>query len=856
MHSVILPLVSSRRSVGVCLLLLLAIPWAGHAQAGGGGHNVVVVVNQRSWASLTVANEYVQLRNIPARNVIHLTGVPTHEQISIGSFRETILKPVLEEIRRRQLAHVDVIAYSVDFPWAVDVREDFKNVSLPKVLTAVAAPNGLTFQYQQVLAVEHGEPATYLALNSNRYVRVPRGARTPSISLATAEQVNQGLALMKKQEWEQARKAFEQAVAASPLHPHLRYNLACCLARLGKPEAALAQLTIAVDNGWSRREWMQQDEDLTAVRDHREFRRLLERTPSELSCPPSIAFRHAQRWDGRGERAVDLPPWETAQSFAAERGSVGAQYYLSTMLGVASGRGNSVEEVLECLRRATAADGTAPGGTIYFPTNANVRSKTREPLYAAAVEALKQLGVDAESSPGTLPDKKDDVAGAMIGTATFDWQKSGSRMLPGAICEHLTSFGGVMRENAGQTPLTEFIRHGAAGSSGTVTEPYAIQAKFPLAFLHAHYARGCSLAEAFYQSVAGPYQLLIVGDPLCQPWARAPRFTLESVNSAPFAQGREVVVGDVAEVRVVANLNSPPFARLEAYVDGMPVGASDDARTVRADLRGLPGGSHLLRVVGIAGDDVAAQFAREFSIRRMPTVESASTDCRIRIDRSQCDWSDTVQVVLSSPGADKLILYHDFQRLAEVAGDRGTLDLAANRLGLGSNRLRCVAQGKQGDVCSEWVDVHVSLTEIAPLANDEAPGGVEPGVQLRWQHEGETEANVWQATHDANWLESAKMPRGAEFSGTNYLTVATADSGVYQLQVQANDQLAIAVNDRLVVEIPAAGDHGWRYVPLRLSAGTYAFHIRGVAAAKPRVAIRIGLRGAPSVDQRFGHVAN
>jgi hypothetical protein len=67
----------------------------------------------------------------------------------------------------------------------------------------------------------------------------------------------------------------------------------------------------------------------------------------------------------------------------------------------------------------------------------------------------------------------------MTGIADFDWPASGSTVVPGAICENLTSFGGIFTPAAGQTPLSEFLRAGAAGSSGTVIEPYAIQAKFP-----------------------------------------------------------------------------------------------------------------------------------------------------------------------------------------------------------------------------------------------------------------------------------------------------------------------------------------------------------------------------------------
>ena len=138
-------------------------------------------------------------------------------------------------------------------------------------------------------------------------------------------------------------------------------------------------------------------------------------------------------------------------------------------------------EVIAYLKRSAAADGTHPKGTIYFVQNADVRSKVRDALFPVAVEELTKLGVAAKILEGTVPLNKDDVQGVEMGTATFDWKASGSTILPGAICDNFTSFGGAINDGRGQTPLCEFLRYGAAGASGTVTEPYAIADEVPLA---------------------------------------------------------------------------------------------------------------------------------------------------------------------------------------------------------------------------------------------------------------------------------------------------------------------------------------------------------------------------------------
>lgn len=263
----------------------------------------------------------------------------------------------------------------------------------------------------------------------------------------------------------------------------------------------------------------------------------------------------------------------------------------------------TVEEAIACLQRSAQADGTNPKGTIYFERNGDVRSTTREWGFRGAARQLEALGVKAVVEEGVLPKEKTDVAGGMIGTADFDWAASGSKIVPGAIVEHLTSFGGIMTKGAGQTPLTEFLKHGAAGSSGTVTEPFAIQAKFPSPYIHVHYASGCTLAEAYYQSVAGPYQLLIVGDPLAQPWRRSFTLELEGVAVTTPTSG-EVVL----QAKTASNEAISPVA-YELYFDGLLLKTVKPDEPLSWDTRKHADGKHVLTVLA-RGNDAVQTVAR------------------------------------------------------------------------------------------------------------------------------------------------------------------------------------------------------------------------------------------------------
>jgi uncharacterized protein (TIGR03790 family) len=394
-----------------------------------------------------------------------------------------------------------------------------------------------------------------------------------------------------------------------------------------------------------------------------------------LANVPSRAFRSRYSWDQNGKRT--------------ESANAGQRYLLSTTLGITRGRGNTIEEVLSYLRRSVAADGTRPRGTIYFMWNRDVRSTVRDKCYAGIATQINQAGGHATVRQGRLPEGAKDVAGLMMGLASFDVAASGMQIQPGAICEHLTSAGGVLTAGAQQTPLTDFLRQGAAGASGTVTEPRAIQAKFPLPSLQLHYVRGCSLAEAFYQSVSGPYQLLIVGDPLCQPWAIAPRVAVKGISDP------KKVSGTLSITPSLATAGGRPLGAFELFVDGRLVARSSPGKALPLDTTKLPDGYHELRVVGIQADAIETQGRQivplvvrnrqapvEFQVAPQPGVSQLGK----------------LKMRVKQPGATSIAIRQNSREVGRVQGESGEVEIPAAMLGRGPVTLQAFSEGPAATV--------------------------------------------------------------------------------------------------------------------------------------------------------------
>ncbi len=383
----------------------------------------------------------------------------------------------------------------------------------------------------------------------------------------------------------------------------------------------------------------------------------------------------------RGFRATTF--W-APDGAATKEPAKGQSYLLSTMLGVTTGRGNTVDEVLAYLRRSAAADGKRPRGTFYYMKNNDVRSQTRHDCYDAVAQQLNRMGVSAVVVPGILPQGARDELGIMTGAREFNFGTSGSTLLPGAICDHLTSLGGDLQVRAGQTPLTEFLRYGAAGASGTVIEPLALQSKFALPTLFLHYARGCSLAESFYQSVSGPFQLLIVGDPLCQPWAVAPTVKVDGIKP-----GQEVK-GTLA-IQATAEAAAPEqVGFLELFVDGRLVARFRPGRVVQLDTSKLDDGYHELRVVAVNASEIQTRgrlilpvvvnnHGQKLVLSVSPTPNAAATD--------------TVSISARQAGATAITISQNGRKVGRIVGDSGQVDVLGATFGRGPVVLQARSEG-------------------------------------------------------------------------------------------------------------------------------------------------------------------
>ncbi len=184
----------------------------------------------------------------------------------------------------------------------------------------------------------------------------------------------------------------------------------------------------------------------------------------------------------------------------------------------------SIDQAKALIARGIAADASlglrgAPPARAHFEVTADPARNVRASLYPPA-GLLRRVGVDVLVEAADRQDALDRVVLYLTGsTQVANLQRV--RWLPGALADHLTSFGGRLVAGANQMSVLEWIASGATASYGTVSEPCNHLQKFPHPqMLLQHYVQGATAIEAYWKSVAWPQQGVFVGEPLAAPFAR------------------------------------------------------------------------------------------------------------------------------------------------------------------------------------------------------------------------------------------------------------------------------------------------------------------------------------------------
>ena len=178
----------------------------------------------------------------------------------------------------------------------------------------------------------------------------------------------------------------------------------------------------------------------------------------------------------------------------------------------------SWSQAQQLIDRGRAADGTFPKGTAYLLSTSDDQRNIRAASYPAILSSIGRF-FNVELLTANQIQEKTDVMFYFTGLTRVPGLDT-NQFLPGAVADHLTSYGGQLTSSPQMSSL-RWLEAGASGSYGAVVEPCNFPQKFPHpGVLMAHYLSGATLIEAYWKSVLWPGQGIFIGDHLAQPFRR------------------------------------------------------------------------------------------------------------------------------------------------------------------------------------------------------------------------------------------------------------------------------------------------------------------------------------------------
>ncbi|MBK6659030.1 MAG: TIGR03790 family protein [Proteobacteria bacterium] len=231
-----------------------------------------------------------------------------------------------------------------------------------------------------------------------------------------------------------------------------------------------------------------------------------------MSITAAFAFGFNRAYCASGCKPTELSPMFNATSREPY-----TEFGMRPTMSIAA---RDFEDAVALIDRGVRADGSLPTGRAYLMSTSDKARNVRAMDYPAVKLVLGKRVAVSILRQDVLYGARDVLfyftgRAKVAGLETLGFK-------PGAVADHLTSFGGMLTDS-GQMSALRWLEAGATGSYGTVQEPCNFPQKFPdPVILVDGYLRGETLIEAYWKSVAMPGQGIFIGEPLAAPFRPNP----------------------------------------------------------------------------------------------------------------------------------------------------------------------------------------------------------------------------------------------------------------------------------------------------------------------------------------------
>lgn len=322
--------------------------------------------------------------------------------------------------------------------------------------------------------------------------------------------------------------------------------------------------------------------------------------------------------------------------------------------------GYTVQDVFALIDRGALAAQNFPEGDGYFIRTTDWMRSGRFGFFKSTVNQwsptplkLYYIDNDKGSTANDYIQNKSNVLFYLTGLTSVP-QIDTNQYVPGAITDHLTSYGGILLGESGQMSALKWLKAGATASYGTVSEPCATTQKFPNPeVLVPSYLSGQTALEAYWKSVQAPGEGVFVGDPLARPYGT--KATLKNdvlqIKTTILNPGTKYALAS-------ADSKNGPFTTIQSDISvdklgfttlDVPQAGKPYYKLVNANL--LPDGTEALRAElldKIAAEETAANTALTDLNQQLIQLQ-AELDVQAQTIRTESKiWGNRIKVIVSA----------------------------------------------------------------------------------------------------------------------------------------------------------------------------------------------------------------